>query len=272
MSTRAVIYLSDLHIGKRGKKELECTRLVFKWITSNLPREPVLITGDLTDSGTKPHFLKMRKLLDDLAKTSPGLTVPGNHDYARYGDVFEDYARDNWAAILGSPLGWLQTTDHWRDLDYEPKNELGLGVWRDGPFVCFGIDSADPQDKKFFAKGLITERQANVLAKTLRNIKGKTRIAFLHHHLFKAGKWHDSTGCHENPINAVKGNCELLLFGHKHRSGIWSQTKGVRFTACSNKNVNCVDKGLFLAISRIVIEKPGTADVSFGERCEGRSP
>jgi predicted phosphodiesterase len=265
MAKRTIIHLSDLHIGLRPK-ESRRTRMVINYVAENFPGVPLLFTGDLTDSASKSQFRGTRELLDELALTNPILTVPGNHDYAWKGNILRPDGWENWVRYLGSPLGWGRPEVPWMGEDHEPVGVDGLGVWKDGPLVYFGIDSGDPEDKQISARGYISQKLATGLRESLENYKGKTRIAFLHHHPFTEGffiKLHGS----RRLLNAVKDNCELLLFGHEHAYGIWWASRGVPLIVSSHKSTDAVS-GDSLMVTIIEIENAGRPNVSFRHRLE----
>jgi predicted phosphodiesterase len=265
MAKRTIIHLSDLHIGRR-QEESERTRRVFKKISESFPGIPVIITGDLTDSATKGQFKDTRKFFNKLAQTNPILSVPGNHDYAWKGIFFRAKGWKNWVKYLGSPLGWSRAEVLWMGVDSEPVGVDGLGVWKDGPCVYFGIDSGDPKDKESTARGYISKKLADSLKASLRKYKDKTRIAFLHHHPFTEEYFTALSGS-KRLLEAVRGNCELLLFGHEHDYGIWWATRGVPLIVSSHKSTNFMT-GDCLMITVIDIKNPGTKKVSFSHRIE----
>lgn len=265
MPKQTMILLSDLHIG-RGEKERERAIMVFNKIAKSFPGIPVIITGDLVDSASKPQFMEMRNLLDELARTNPILSAPGNHDYAWKGNVLRPKGWENWVEYLGSPLGWGRDQVHWMGDSFEPEGVEGLGVWMDDPCVYFGIDSGDPDDKVGSARGYISEKLANALKESLENYTGKTRIALLHHHPFTDGLFTRLTGS-DLLLAALKDNCELLLFGHEHKYGVWWDNRGIPLIVSSHKSTNTIS-GACLVITVIDIEDPGTPRVSFGHRME----
>lgn len=269
MAKKQLIHLSDLHIGLR-KKESDLTRLVIKRVSASYPGVPVIITGDLTDSATKRQFKAARTILDDLAKTNPILAVPGNHDYAWKGNFLNPNGWKNWVQHFGSPLGWnRRPLTHWMEKNQTPGNVEGLGVWEDGPIVYFGIDSGDPKDKQVSARGYISKSLANALKNLLASHRGKTRIAFLHHHPFTGGLAHIFTALRGSKrlMDAVRNNCELLLFGHEHEYGLWRNRDGIPLIVSSHKTSEGIS-GDCCAITVIEINHAGTNAVSFGHRIE----
>ncbi len=265
MAGQTIIHISDLHVGLR-QTESKRTRMVFDKITKSYPGVPIIITGDLTDSATKRQFRETRELLDELAQTNPILAVPGNHDYAWKGNILREDGWENWVKYLGSPLGWGRDEIPWMGIEYEPEGVDGLGIWKDDPYVYFGIDSGDPLDKQISARGYISRKLANALKESLKEYAEKTRIAFLHHHPFTEGfftKLHGSARL----LKALKNNCELLLFGHEHEYGIWWDNRGVPLIVSSHKSTDPMS-GDCSMITIIDIENPGTQNVSFRHRME----
>jgi 3',5'-cyclic AMP phosphodiesterase CpdA len=265
MAKKTLIHLSDLHI---GRKKVESKRLkrIFNKITESYTGIPVLITGDLTHSATVGQFKETREFLDGLAETNPILSVPGNHDYAWRGNILRSKGWENWVKYLGSPLGWGKKEIHWMGTGHEPEGVEGLGIWSHGSCVYIGIDSGDPKDKQISARGYISKELADALKKTLRKYSDKTRFAFIHHHPFTDGfftKLHGS----EKLMAALKGNCELFLFGHEHAYGIWWNNKGIPLIVSSHKTTN-VMSGDCLMITVIDITNPGKKDASFSHRLE----
>jgi len=269
MSKKQLIHLSDLHIGLRNK-ESELTRLVIRRLSASYPGVPVIITGDLTDSATKKQFKDARVILDDLAKTNPILAVPGNHDYAWKGNVLNPNGWKNWIEYFGSPLGWNRPSPaYWMGKSQTPGNVEGLGVWEDGPIVYFGIDSGDPDDKQVSARGYISKPLANALKNLLISYYGKTRVAFLHHHPFTGGLRHIFTALKGSALlmDAVRNNCELLLFGHEHEYGLWRNYDGIPLIVSSHKTSEGIS-GTCCAITVIEIGNTGTNTVFFSHRIE----
>ncbi len=265
MVKRTLIHLSDLHIGRR---EIESKRVkkVFNKIAESYPGLPILITGDLTDSATKGQFEKTRGFLDALAKTNPILSVPGNHDYAWKGNWLRPDGWENWVKHLGSPLGWKRDEIHWLGINNEPEGVDGLGIWEHGSCVFIGIDSGDPGGKVASARGYISKGLADALKKTLEKHSNKTRIALIHHHPFTDGFFTELKGS-KILMDALKGNCELFLFGHEHAYGIWWGKKGIPLIVSSHKTTN-VMSGDCLMITVIGITNPGKKDASFSHRLE----
>lgn len=209
-------------------------------------------------------------MLDELARSNPILVVPGNHDYAWKGNILNPGAWENWVHYLGSPLGWDRPCpEYWMDGAEVPRGVEGLGVWKDGPIVYFGIDSGDPDDKQITARGYISKKMAGAVKEALALHQGKTRVAFLHHHPFAGGLRHIFTALKgSGPLmEALRDNCELLLFGHEHEYGLWQNTQGIKLIVSSHKTSEAIS-GDCCAITLIDIENAGTNKVMLSHRLE----
>ncbi|MCD4751388.1 MAG: metallophosphoesterase [Thermoanaerobaculales bacterium] len=237
---QTIIHLSDLHVG-RDKGVFGRVKLIFEEIAAAYPDVPVLITGDLTDSASKPQFRTTRELLDGLAQTNPILAVPGNHDYAWKGIVakFRPDAWKNWIKYLGSPLGWGRSEVPWLEKGHTPAGFDGLGIWEHENTVFFGVDSGDPKDKAKTSCGFISDTLASALSRELVKRSDKTRIVFLHHHPFVHSTNLKLYGG-EIFKKAVSGNCELLLFGHKHDYGLWRNRNAIPLTIASHRTTKLI--------------------------------
>jgi 3',5'-cyclic AMP phosphodiesterase CpdA len=269
MPTRKLIHLSDIHI---GREEYEATRFqrVIASVSKHYQGTPVLITGDLTDSATKHQMLHARKLLDELAQTNPVLVVPGNHDYAWKGNILRKDGWQNWVDILGAPLGWKRKGVKWMTEQISTAKLEGLGIWPDSDLVYFGVDSGDPSAEEISARGFISKKLAEALKVQLDKRAKKTRIVLLHHHPFDDTYLTALEGS-ELLLDALAGRCELLLFGHEHRLGIWwkwgDESGGIPLVYSSHKTTNTVF-GDHLAIAVIEIRRAGTKYAKFWHRLE----
>ena len=153
--------------------------------------------------------------------------------------------------------------------DQTSGNVEGLGAWEDGPIVYFGIDSGDPQDRQIAARGYISKFLANALKNMLISHSGKTRIAFLHHHPFTGGLSHIFTALKGSSrlMDALRGNCELLLFGHEHEYGLWRNYDHIPLIVSSHKTPEGIS-GNCCSITVIEIENAGKKSVFFNHRLE----
>jgi hypothetical protein len=68
-------------------------------------------------------------------------------------------------------------------------------------------------------------------------------------------------------LGAVRNNCELLLFGHEHKYGIWWNHKSVPLIVSSHKSTQAMS-GHCLMGTIIDMNNVGTPNVSFTHRLE----
>jgi 3',5'-cyclic AMP phosphodiesterase CpdA len=267
MAKHRIIHLSDIHIGCT-KNELKHFRRVIGSISKHYAGATVLITGDITDSATKGQMSRARKQLDRLAQTNPVLVVPGNHDYAWKGNVLRKSAWKNWVDMLGEPLGIKnQAPTKWMTPESSVARTDGLGIVKVGNIAFFGIDSGDPRGKVGSARGYISKGLARALKKQLADHKNMIRVAFLHHHPFTHGLFTGLTGT-GRLMDALRSNCEILLFGHEHRLGLWwTWHNEIHLVAASHKSTAKVF-GDHLMITVIEINKVGNKPPTFWHRLE----
>jgi 3',5'-cyclic AMP phosphodiesterase CpdA len=206
-------------------------------------------------------------MLDGLAETNPVLVVPGNHDYAWKGIAWLEPRWQEWNKYLGSPLGWEEPPTPWMQSSHEPIGFDGVGVWKDGPFVYFGVDSGDPENVVRTARGWISRELVENLTAALKKYEGKTRVVFVHHHPFMHKQEMKMVGA-QRFLQAVKNNCELLLFGHKHHYGLWKNRDGVPLTIASHRTTNRLIDRKFLAITVIELQNAGQSKMSFDHRLD----
>ncbi len=259
-----LLHLSDLHIGG-NHHENGRMRQIFDWISLHHPGVPVLITGDLTQSGTTRQCRDARAMFDRLAANNPVLTVPGNHDYGFSGILFEQRAWENYYGFLAQPLGWPRSAK-WTSLSLE--TETFVGVLEHGPVAYFRLDSCDPDDHEICARGLISRDLASKLRRELDKDKysDKTRVVLLHHHPFTASMMTALKGS-RRLMKAVEGRCEVVLFGHHHHCGVWWKESAVPMVVGSHKSPNLLF-GESLGVGLIEIRDPGTPHASFGYQVE----
>lgn len=257
MAYQKIIHLSDLHLISENRPEVHRFRHLVQVIGKYYAGVPVLMTGDITDSATKPQMLLARKSIEQLAKTNLILSVPGNHDYGAAGNFLRSSAPALWTDILGRPFGPDIAPRRWMSIEEEPHGVAGIGIYEHDMCVFVGLDSGDPSGKEAMARGLITKQLADALLATLKQYPDKVRVVFLHHHPFTKGDVFMALSGSERLMAALKGNCELLLFGHHHNLGIWWGRDEIPLILASHKSTHLVT-GTRLLLSVIEITRTGT--------------
>lgn len=237
-----IIHLSDLHFtGRAGCEHFSAAMKIAQHINSHHPGAHVLITGDVTDDGSPEQYA------DALAFVIRGLPdckvflVPGNHDYAKAGNFFDSRALARWNNILSEPFIPGVLLGSWMSVPY-PANDgtsvTGIGAYIDLseiPISLIGLDTADPQDQEFFARGVFDSRHCQALDKLLVSLSGTIRIVFFHHHPFirpEAGIYDAAMALDgADKLMAVLKNSEFVFFGHKHVAGVWNSNTRQMFAA-----------------------------------------
>lgn len=117
-----------------------------------------LVTGDLTDKGTKEENIYAKKLLDELA--CPYFVIPGNHDCREH--MVEVFAPDHCRV---SDQAYISYTFNFSD------------------FCFIGLDSSIPGE----SGGELCLHRLIWLEQQLQNNKDKPVVIFLHHPPCKCG-------------------------------------------------------------------------------------
>ncbi|MBN2561102.1 MAG: metallophosphoesterase [Phycisphaerae bacterium] len=210
-----VIHLSDLHIHKSRAKpdnknaDMLVNHLIRRFKPRGNDRTYVVLTGDLTDDGDLRQYRQLQvRILEPLAKDFTLLPVPGNHDYAKYGNVlhtssvarFAQYVRQEHQKGAGG-LSYPCVTVDQRDRA-----------------VFIGLDSADPQGIAWFAEGVVGPKQSAALADVLAapEHQDRLKVVYLHHHPFDRRitlKLQQADAL----LGVLERRADVVLFGHKHK-------------------------------------------------------
>lgn len=217
-----LIHLSDLHVSRRSDAEYRALRQLVLHIIEHHPGAVVCITGDLVNDGTPGEFDAIAGILSPLVTHCElVMTCPGNHDVKYMGTLgtvndgpYRAFRAKLSRAYTGFP--YVQKIDGVQLIALDSTRESG--------------DSLD------LARGKIGYAQRISLAKYLsRDPDAHTRVVMLHHHPFDTGfglQLHDA----DEILATLAARCDLLLFGHKHRSAIWRDVYGIKWIAASGKS------------------------------------
>jgi predicted phosphodiesterase len=212
--TRLVV-LADLHLTptERGSwkvyhRTVDRTRRAVN-VANDLSPDVTLLLGDLTRHGRPEEFAVADDLLGRL--DSPLLSVPGNHDVAKYWDDYPVPSVGEFAASYAD--GRM------------PFHR------RVGGIDLLGLDTASADGDLFRShEGRITESQLDWLARTLP--RTETPVVALHHTLWHprrhVGGFPDSDFYQLGNADALRSiladhGVELVLSGHVH----WPATASV---------------------------------------------
>lgn len=184
-------------------------RMAIESLNAEAPRPSlVLMTGDLTNTGTSDEYAVLAGLLAELEL--PALAVPGNHD-----------TRDGIRALFPD-LAWA-AADHASCVVDLEDGDLG-------PIRLIGLDSTVPEQP---GAAFDAEREA-WLVEAIIGAPGRVALA-LHHPPFPTGiEWMDANGfigldrletvLREHPV-------ERIMSGHIHRA-LCTTVAGIPTVTC----------------------------------------
>jgi Icc protein len=193
-------HLSDLHLGERPE-HVAAARALVRSLREECV-EHIVVTGDVTHSGTIAEYELWQELFEPLLKARKVTVIPGNHDRAG----------DGVAELL--------------------SDELRVSVdGREGLFlVC--IDSTAPHNRSTFrSHGDLCEQMLAAVDRALELApRGWTSAVLLHHHVLPmpvegVGEWFAERfgwpHAAELPLGRellrrILGRVDMVLHGHKH--------------------------------------------------------
>lgn len=197
-----------------------------------------------------PHLAKAKQALKnafDILKDFKGkiFVCPGNHDYGLWGNIYQSEFRSAYEQILGDPLNaaagavplGLQTAS---------KRPLLFSV--PGNIAIIGVDTAaDPYvagSGAGLASGSVGGAQLSALRSYflpgtiipgLGNMLGWTTFMYFHHHPWLHSDWTMKLVDSDQLMAAIRGNVDLILFGHKHVAKRYQPTQvpngGIKYGA-----------------------------------------
>ena len=202
-----VIHLSDLHIHKSGKKaDNQNAKAIVDYLCgrfkANKSKTYVVLTGDSVDDAAGAQYRWLQaNILAPLRKRFCVLAAPGNHDYAFAGNLFDKRAPQRFYDYVSNKSFPCVTSN------------ASEGV------VFIGLDSGDVYNKRWFAEGVVGDKQRDKLRRHLKNGKFKDyfKIVYLHHHPFLR-EFGMALREHDELLRLLADQAGLVLFGHKHDS------------------------------------------------------
>lgn len=169
--------------------------------------ELVLLTGDLTNTGTDAEYEVLTELLADLS--IPALAIPGNHD-----------TRDGVRTLFPN-LNWADADHASCFLDVDGP---------DGPLRFIGLDSTDPG----LPGAAFDDERREWLSGAIDSAQGRVGLA-LHHPPFRTGiTWMDDSGfigLEALEATLAEHPVERIMSGHIHRS-ITTTVSGIPAVTC----------------------------------------
>jgi 3',5'-cyclic AMP phosphodiesterase CpdA len=226
-----IVHLSDLHVCKDKEDKpwgWAFAKPVYPIITKlteaicrQYPKSHVVITGDITDTGSRRQLENAWRALSMLNNIKKLSVVPGNHDDSFTRDlVIRSYQRRK----KGGRTGFNTTFQ-----SLFPGNKLWYPYVKNisEKVAIVGLDSTEEcRDISNLARGRIGWRQLFRLEVVLKKLEREKRLAvvLLHHHPFELDGRLDKSqlAClidAKDFLKVVKRPCVVLvLFGHKHQS------------------------------------------------------
>lgn len=212
-----LVHLSDLHIRSDTDKEsghtgalshagLKAMALVAH-VQQAHPDAHVVITGDVTDSGTATSYVVAKRILKTWLDPIRLSLVPGNHDCGTWGQTFmperRTHFRTTFAPTLASAMSfpWVKQV---------------------GPLAIVGLDSNVKPEGEPLARGRLGAGQLKRLDALLARLPAaRVPVILLHHHpydLEPTAELEDGAELREGLSRRLGRRTSLVLFGHRHFS------------------------------------------------------
>ena len=193
-----LLHISDLHIHESMADNAGVLKRL-AYIREHYPRHVLVVTGDVTDDGSEKQYENAMHILP------PGAYIcPGNHDYGYAGNLYDPSKARRFGQYLpqSGKYGRRPVVD------------------RIDNVVLIGLDSClrtvSPHD---MACGKIEWLQRFFLSRVLKRYQDSMKIVYFHHHPFDRSPWMGMKDAEK--LLKVCRDCELLLFGHKHKAQQW---------------------------------------------------
>jgi outer membrane protein assembly factor BamB len=177
--------LTDLHVNPGSSSDTSLNLMVEEINKTNI--DFVVVTGDISNSGSDPELLAVKKALDKLNK--PCYTLPGNHE-------------TNWSESAGLLFNKLWGNDRF----FFRKNGYVFIGFNTGPFMKMGDGHVKQEDLLWLKRELQTN-----------NLKNEVLISFSHYPLADGlDDWFDVTGILKS------FGCRIDFCGHGHRLALFN--------------------------------------------------
>lgn len=248
-----MIHISDLHVRSKksrqenGNAERLVDEILKRYGTNGKKKTIVIMTGDLVDDGKNDQYKQLdRIVIKPLKKKFTVLAAAGNHDYAQWGNAFDSNAPARFRKFV-------------RNIPEHPKHCVDtINVQNERKVLFIGVDSADPENKVFFADGVVDKQQREKLKEILKaeKYKGYYKVLYVHHHPFLR-KWFVAFQQANEFLEMIRKEVDLLLFGHKHKHETFFYRYDVPTMLASGKVTEPSGDGDGLAFRIIELDKIG---------------
>jgi 3',5'-cyclic AMP phosphodiesterase CpdA len=234
-----LVHLSDLHIRSDTDKEsghtgalshagLKAMTLVAH-VQHAHPDSHVVITGDITDSGTATSYVVAKRILKAWLTPARLSLVPGNHDCGTWGQTFMPERRTHFRTTF-APMLTAAMSFPW--------------VKHVGPLAIVGLDSNVKAKGEPLTRGRLGDAQVKRLDALLARLPAaRVPVLLLHHHpcdLEPTAELEDAAALRECLTRRLGRRTSLVLFGHRHFSTARTQHWPAYYQAPSSV---VVDKG-----------------------------
>jgi len=252
MKINRLIHLSDLHIGKGKKEEKNLQRIINTLFARRNDQRynetRVVITGDITDSGTQKQLIKAKHYINIINGIFPVYLVPGNHDHGWLGNFCQADAKGRWNDHLG---GYFMIGGEDLSLKYDSAFKASF----------IGINTGDPHDKEISARGIVTKDQLADIDHCLMTTRySDTIIVYFHHHPFTKKFFLKMRGANRLMKLLNSYPIDLILFGHHHNLGVWDHTSNYTarmISACQKTTEPISGNELSMSVFELFLDRAG---------------
>jgi 3',5'-cyclic AMP phosphodiesterase CpdA len=220
--------LSDLHIHTDENNNEDVISL-FTGISEKFNDHTLIITGDITDDGTREQYQNALQLLKPFKDRV--FVCPGNHDFGALGNFYSEERARRFDEYLSAQLGQGGT--------FKGDSTPVVNIVKDGgvQIMLIALDSNLETENCFdFACGEIGESQLRSLDTILTSCTNMVKVLFFHHHPFIVNDPFMELEDAEKLARVVYGKADLVLFGHKHEMKQWAGRWGTKYILASDNS------------------------------------
>lgn len=224
------IHLSDLHFHRHPSDNVAVIALL-DFIQQHYPHYKLIVTGDIVDDGDEKQFEEAFRALEPF--TGRIFICPGNHDFGAAGNFYSQERGERFDQLLSKRLlqGGTFTGDN-----TPVVNVVSEGGERT---MLIALDTNLETDHPFdFACGEVGEEQLASLKTILVNpaTAGMIKMVFFHHHPFMHGNPFMQLTDARQLMRILYGRVQVVLFGHKHVSGFWTNMNGISYVLAADNS------------------------------------
>ncbi len=224
------IHISDLHFHRNNKDNKKVNDML-KQIKTKYPNHKLIVTGDITDDGHEKQYLNAQKALKPFKDNV--FICPGNHDFGAVGNFFSRERAERFDQYLSVHLeqGGTFTGDNTPVVNMVREN--GIEV------MLIALDSNLETMLPFdFACGKIGKSQLKALDAIINDpgVAHIRKILFFHHHPFVRTDPFMELKDAKKLVRRIYGKVNVLMFGHKHKTGYWNNYSGIEHVIASDNS------------------------------------